>query len=94
MRAAFAEDSDGAILDGAATYTLTIPADAPAKNFWAIDVYDTQTRSLLQSAPFPAVSSLSEALQPEDDGSHVLWFAPVAPEGKESNWINGANCGT
>jgi hypothetical protein len=82
-----AEDSDGAILDGAATYTLTIPADAPAKNFWAIDVYDTQTRSLLQSAPFPAVSSLSEALQPEDDGSHVLWFAPVAPEGKESNWI-------
>ena len=26
-------------------------------------------------------------IQAEDDGSHVLWFAPTAPEGKESNWI-------
>ncbi|HWV49806.1 MAG TPA: DUF1254 domain-containing protein [Microbacterium sp.] len=82
-----AEDADGALLDGSATYSLTIPPDAPAKNFWAIDIYDTQTRSLLQSAQYPALSSLSDALQAEDDGSHVLWFAPTAPEGKESNWI-------
>jgi len=82
-----AEDADGALLDGAATYSLRIPANPPAKNFWAIDIYDTQTRSLLQSAPYPALSSLSEQLQAEDDGSYVLWFAPTAPEGKESNWI-------
>lgn len=82
-----AEDADGALLDGAATYSLTIPPNAPAKNFWAIDIYDTQTRSLLQSAPYPALSSLPGELQAETDGSHVLWFGPTAPEGKESNWI-------
>lgn len=81
------EDADGELLDGSATYTLTIPADAPAKNFWAIDVYDTQTRSLLQSTLYPAISSLSDELHAEDDGSYLLWFAPTAPKGKESNWI-------
>lgn len=82
-----AEDADGALLDGAQTYSLTIPANAPAKNFWAIDIYDTQTRSLLQSAQYPAKSSLGGELRAEDDGSYVLWFAPTAPAGKESNWI-------
>lgn len=82
-----AEDADGALLDGAATYSLRIPADPPAKNFWSIDIYDAQTRSLLQSTAYPALSSLGGELQIEDDGSHVLWFGPTAPEGKESNWI-------
>ncbi|MEF3405105.1 DUF1254 domain-containing protein [Agromyces sp. CCNWLW203] len=82
-----AEDSEGAPLDGAATYSLTIPANPPAKNFWSIDIYDTQTRSLLQSAEYPAVSSLTGDLQVEADGSYVLWFAPTVPAGKESNWI-------
>ena len=82
-----AEDGDGALLDGAATYTLTIPADPPAKNFWSIDIYDTQTRSLLQSTTYPALSSLGGDLKVEDDGSCVLWFSPTAPDGKESNWI-------
>ena len=70
-----------AFLDGGETNTPTVPANAPAKNFWAVDIYDTQTRSLLQSAPAPALSSLSEGLRAEDVGSHV-WFAPTAPEGK------------
>lgn len=82
-----AEDADGLALDGAATYSLRIPADPPAKNFWAVDLYDTQTRSLLQSTPYPALSSLSGTVVAEEDGSHVLWFSPTAPEGKESNWI-------
>jgi len=82
-----AEDADGHVLDGSATYSLRVPADAPAKNFWSVDIYDTQTRSLLQSAAYPALSSLSGTVQAEDDGSHVLWFSPTAPEGKASNWI-------
>ena len=82
-----AEDADGALLDGAATYSLKIPANPPAKNFWSIDLYDTQTRSLLQSTTYPAVSSLAGETQAEADGSYVLWFGPTAPEGKESNWI-------
>ena len=82
-----AEDADGALLDGAATYSLRVPANPPAKNFWSVDVYDTQTRSLLQSTAYPAVSSLTGDLEVEDDGSYVLWFSPTAPEGRESNWI-------
>lgn len=82
-----AEDADGHVLDGAATYSLTIPADPPAKNFWSIDLYDTQTRSLLQSTDYPALSSLDGTVQAEPDGSYVLWFSPEAPEGRKSNWI-------
>lgn len=28
-----------------------------------------------------------ETVAPEDDGSYLLWFAPTAPAGKDSNWI-------
>ena len=82
-----AEDADGRALDGAHTYTLRIPADPPAKNFWSIDLYDTQTRSLLQSTAYPALSSIGGTVRAEDDGSYLLHFSPTAPAGRESNWI-------
>ena len=64
-------------------------ANPPARNFWAVDVYDTQTRSLLQvpSTIWPALASNSGTLHPNDDGSYDLYFGPAAPEGKESNWV-------
>ncbi len=82
-------DSSGDLLDGARTYRLRVDADVPAKNFWAVDLYDTQTRSLLQvpSTPWPALASNSGTLQANDDGSHDLYFGPVAPEGRETNWV-------
>jgi hypothetical protein len=83
-----AHDADGEVLDGARTYSLTLPADPPAKNFWAVDVYDTQTRSLLQTDdPHPSVMSLGEAVPADDDGSFTLWFGPTAPEGREASWV-------
>ena len=83
-----AHDADGQSLDGAATYSLTLPPDPPARNFWSVDVYDTQTRSLLQTDdPYPSVMSLGGAVVPDDDGSFTLWFGPAAPEGREVNWI-------
>ncbi|MCU7528151.1 DUF1254 domain-containing protein [Prescottella equi] len=83
-----AEDAEGAILDGGKTYRLTLPPNPPAKNFWSVDVYDTQTRSLLQTDnPYPSLMSLSGTVEPEDDGSFVLWFGPTPPTGRESNWI-------
>ena len=78
-------DADGAILDGGKTYSLTIPADPPAKNFWSVDVYDTQTRSLLQTDdPYPSVMSLGDGVTTNDDGSATIWFGP---EHHEGNWI-------
>ncbi|WP_175585515.1 DUF1254 domain-containing protein [Nocardia cyriacigeorgica] len=83
-----AEDGQGRILDGSTTYKLTLPANPPAKNFWSVDVYDTQTRSLLQTDnPYPSLMSLSGTVQKEPDGSIALWFGPTAPAGKERNWI-------
>lgn len=35
----------------------------------------------------PSVSSQNDDLQVNADGSVDVWFAPKAPKGKESNWI-------
>ena len=82
-------DANGDTLDGARTYRLHVDPDVPAKNFWAVDVYDTQTRSLLQvpSTIWPSVASNSGRLQMNDDGSHDLYFGPTPPAGRESNWV-------
>ncbi len=83
------QDSNGDLLDGARTYRLHVDANPPAKNFWSVDVYDTQTRSLIQvpSTPYPALASNSGTLRANPDGSHDLYFGPTAPEGSESNWV-------
>jgi hypothetical protein len=83
------QDSNGDLLDGARTYRLHVDANPPAKNFWSVDVYDTQTRSLIQvpSTPYPALASNSGTLRANPDGSYDLYFGPTAPEGSESNWV-------
>ena len=82
-------DSKGDVLDGGKNYRLHVDANPPAKNFWAVDVYDTQTRSLIQvpSTIWPALASNSGKLQQNADGSFDLYFGPKAPAGKESNWV-------
>jgi hypothetical protein len=42
-------DEDGNALDGGKTYKVTLPPDVPVNSFWSFTVYDTQTRSMLQS---------------------------------------------
>jgi len=81
-------DSKGRYLDGDKNYTLNIPANVPAKDFWSVVVYDPQTRSQLQtSQPFPSRNNEKDDFIKNDDGSVTLHFGPKAPEGKESNWI-------
>lgn len=81
-------DSEDRVLDGARMYKLHIPADVPAKNFWALTLYDTQTRSQLQTDQrFPTVGSQSEGFAQNEDGSFDVYFAPKAPDGKEDNWL-------
>jgi hypothetical protein len=83
-----AEDADGAWLDGAKRYRLRLPPDIPAKNFWSVTIYDTQTRSLLQTDdPYPSLTSLTGTVRQNPDGSTDVYFGPDAPEGHESNWI-------
>lgn len=83
-----AMDSTGAWLDGGRSYRLHLPTGIPAKNFWSIDLYDTQTRSLLETdTPYPSVMSLPGSAVPNDDGSVDVHFGPTAPSGRESNWV-------
>ncbi len=75
-------------LDGAKTYRLHVPPNVPVKDNWSVTIYDTQTRSMLQTdQPYAGLNSLGEGLQKNADGSVDIYFAPKAPKGKEDNWI-------
>ncbi len=82
------KDADKQAFDGSKTYRLHLPPDVPVNNFWAVTIYDTQTRSMLQtSQPFPTVGSQSKGFEKNADGSYDVYFGPEAPEGKEGNWL-------
>jgi hypothetical protein len=82
-----AKDKDGNYLDGSKNYKLNIPANAPAKDFWSVVVYDPQTRSELQtSQPYPSKNNKRDELGYNADGSVDLYFGPNPPDGLEKNW--------
>lgn len=81
-------DADKKAFDGSKTYKLHLPPNVPVNNFWAVTLYDTQTRSLLQtSQTFPTVGSQTKGFKKNKDGSYDLYFGPKAPKGQESNWL-------
>ena len=81
-------DSEKKVLDGAKTYRLHILPNPPAKNFWALTVYDNQTRSMLQTGQrFPTVGSQTKGIRKNTDGSYDIYFGPRPPEGFENNWL-------
>jgi hypothetical protein len=83
-----AEDADGSWLDGGKRYRLRLPVNIPARNFWSVAVYDTQSRSLLRTdSPYPSLNDLTGTVQPNPDGSTDVVFGPEPPEGREANWI-------
>jgi hypothetical protein len=81
-------DSESRPLDGAKTYRLHVPPNVPVKDNWSVTIYDTQTRSMLQTdQPYAGLNSLGESLKKNADGSVDIYFAPTAPPGQEDNWI-------
>lgn len=81
-------DSQKKPFDGAKTYRLHLPPNVPVNDFWAVTIYDTQTRSQLQTGQsFPTVGSQTQGMKPNADGSFDVFFAPEPPEGKEGNWL-------
>ncbi|MBK7564078.1 MAG: DUF1254 domain-containing protein [Propionivibrio sp.] len=81
-------DSNNQPFDGSKTYKLHLPPDVPVNNFWAVTMYDTQTRTQLQTGQlFPTVGSQTEGMKKNADGSYDVYFAPEAPKGMEGNWL-------
>jgi len=81
-------DAEGNYLDGTKTYRLRLPPDIPAREFWAVTIYDSQTRAMLQTdQQFPEISNKKNDVLMNPDGSVDLYFGPEPPAGKERNWI-------
>lgn len=81
-------DADKQAFDGSKTYKLEVPANPPAKDFWAVTLYDSQTRSQLQTnQPLPTLGSQDKGLKENPDGSMTIYFGPEAPKGSENNWV-------
>ena len=82
-------DSRKQPLDGSKTYKVHIPANPPARDFWALTMYDNQTRSQLQtSQKFPTVGSQTKGIRQNKDGSYDIYFSPKPPKGYENNWLS------
>ena len=81
-------DHKGCAFDGGRTYRLHLPPNIPARDFWSIVVYDTQTRSMLTTdQQFPSISSHRPGLAINRDTSVDVYFGPKPLRGKKSNWI-------
>jgi hypothetical protein len=80
-------DKAGRLLDGGSTYHLTVPANAPVRQYWSATVYDRATHAPIRNARWPSRSSQTPGLQKNADGSVDIYFGPSAPAGKESNWV-------
>jgi hypothetical protein len=85
-------DANKQYFDGAKTYKVTLPKGIPEANFWSLTLYDTQTRSMLDTPQrYPRAGSQSypsPAAEPNADGSTTVYFSPKQPAGiKRGNWI-------
>lgn len=81
------KDKDGEAFDGAKTYRLTVPPNAPVEQYWSITAYDRETHALIKNMDRASRSSQIPELQTKPDGSVDIYFGPVAPTGLETNWV-------
>ena len=64
------------------------PPNPPMKQFWAVTIYQTETRTLIQNGEKHAeISSQTPGLKINADGSVGVYVGPAAPKGFESNWV-------
>ena len=80
-------DAHGQRLRGENTYRLHVPANVPAKQFWAFTVYDYETSSFIRKSARTGLDSYDEQMKRNPDGSVDLYTGPKPPKGQEANWI-------
>lgn len=72
--------------------SLTLPKGILAEKFWSFTLYDTMTRSMLDTPQrYPRAGSQSypsPAAEAGEDGAITIYFGPEQPTGvKRGNWI-------
>jgi hypothetical protein len=80
-------DSKGQILEGQKNYWLHVPPNVPAKQYWAVTVYDLDTACLIRNMPVPGLDSYNQKMKRNGDGSVDIYFGPNAPAGQQENWV-------
>ena len=80
-------DKTGAYLDGGSNYKLSVPLPVPGKLFWSVTVYDTDSRSQIQTEQKKAALRSLFELKDITGRSVELRFGPNAPKGHEKRWI-------
>ncbi|MBO9665383.1 MAG: DUF1254 domain-containing protein [Bdellovibrio sp.] len=81
------KDAQGVPFDGNNTYQLTVPANVPAEQFWAVNVYDLDTAGFIRNSPKVGVDSYNPKLVKNPNGTVDIFFGAKPPMGKEPNWI-------
>jgi hypothetical protein len=80
-------DRDGEPYDGAKTYRLNVPPNAPVEQYWSVTAYDRATHALIRNMPRASRSSQIPEMQKNADGSIDVYFGPEPPKGREANWV-------
>lgn len=80
-------DKSGAYLDGGKSYKLTVPLPVPGKLFWSVTVYDSDSRSQIQTDQKKAALRSLFELKDLSGNSVDLHFGPTAPQGHADRWI-------
>ena len=82
------QDDNGQWLTGDNTFSIHLPKDIPAANFWSLTVYDNHSRSLIQNDQGRATVGTVHGAVPNADGSFDTYYGPKCPDGvPEANWI-------
>jgi hypothetical protein len=79
-------DAKGLPLQGGRTYRLRVPPNVPATQSWSVTAYDLETSGFIREAATLAIDSCGD-IQRNGDRSVDIYLGPIAPVGKESNWI-------
>jgi len=79
------DDKECAALAGSKSCRLTVPANAPVRQYWSATPYNRKTHALIREVAHAGRSSQSPGLQSSSNVSVELYFGPTPPAGKEAN---------
>ena len=80
-------DGSSQRLRGEDVYRLRVPANVPAKQFWAVTVYSLEEATFIRDSVRQSIDSYDQKVTKNSDGSVDIYFGPKPPAGREANWI-------